>query len=129
MNIETLANIRSSYQFPELSSYLQDKPVSSVFKGLSGSSDAFLISNLYIYTEQTIVVFVENNKRAELLTEECRSLTNEESVMLFSTRDAVPYNLKSPFGPTVESRFNVLNQLLNGKKKIIINPIVNQKTS
>ena len=122
MAYETLANIWSTYKLPEVSAFLQDKPLTSLFKGLSGSYDAFLISSLYRAAQKPIIVFVENNKRAEVLANECRSLTTNQSVSLFPSRDTVPYTLKSPFGPTVESRLNILYLLLNGNRNIIIAP-------
>ncbi len=84
--------------------------------------DAFLISDLYRKSEKTIFVFVENAKKAENLVDECKTFLGEESVFLFPSRDAVPYNMKSPFGPTVETRFKALSSLLNDNKKVYIAP-------
>jgi transcription-repair coupling factor (superfamily II helicase) len=71
---------------------------------------------------KTVVVCVENSKRAEVLAAECASLLGEDAVALFPSRDAVPYNMKSPFGPVVESRVRVLSGLLNGKKAVCVAP-------
>jgi transcription-repair coupling factor (superfamily II helicase) len=122
MTIKPLANIWSFYTFPYILEYCKEQPESALFQGLSGSSDAFLISNLYKQIDCPLIVFVENNKKAETLVEECRSLIDLDSVLFFPSRDAVPYNFKSPFGPTTEARFKVLNALLDGKKNIVITP-------
>jgi len=124
MTTNSLTDILSYYSFPQVASFLKSRPERALFKGLTGSADAFLISSLFSSLKSTQIVFVENTKRAELLVEECRSLLGEESVVLFPSRDAVPYNMKSPFGPTVESRLRVLSELLAGKKKLIIAPAV-----
>lgn len=122
MDSETLSNIWASYSFPEIDRFINDKSHNSVVKGLAGSGDALFISDLYLKTGRPLTVFVETNRKAEILAEECQSLVNESSVLLFPSRDAVPYNLKSPFGPTVEARLKVMHQLLSGGKKIIISP-------
>lgn len=122
MTIDFFRTLWSGYSFPEINSFLQKDTNQALFSGLSGSSDAFLITDLFLKSKKPIMVFVESSKQAELLVEECQSFLDEESVVLFPSRDAVPYNLKSPFGPTVEARLNVLTQLLYGKKKIIIAP-------
>ena len=122
MAIEKLSSIWSSYTFPHINSFLQDRPFQSVFKGLTGSSDAFLICSLFRSTRQPILVVAESTKRSEQIADECRSLLNDEDVLLYPSRDAVPYNFKSPFGPTIEARLGVLYQLLDGCRKIIITP-------
>lgn len=122
MNIPTFSDILSSASFPRLSEYIQRRPKNALFKGLAGSGDAFLISDLFRTTDSTLLVLVENSKRAEMLLEECRTFLDEEKVLHFPSRDAVPYNMKSPFGPTVEARFNVLSKLLDGEKQVVIAP-------
>lgn len=89
---------------------------------MAGSSDALLISDLFSKSENTVMVFTENSKKAELLVDEVRSFLGDDQVILFPSRDAVPYNMKSPFGPTVESRFRVLSNLLQGNRNVIIAP-------
>ncbi|MFP4164719.1 MAG: transcription-repair coupling factor [Chitinispirillaceae bacterium] len=122
MNIPNFSDILSSANFPQLSEYCQSTPKNALFKGLAGSSDAFFISDLFRSTNSTLLVLVENSKRAEMLLEECRTFLDEKKAVLFPSRDAVPYNMKSPFGPTVEARFNVLTKLLDGEKQVIIAP-------
>lgn len=122
MNIEQFSNSWKSFHFHSLDKYLNELPHHSLFSGLSGSSSAFLISDLYRKSEKTVFVFVENAKKAENLVDECKTFLGEESVFLFPSRDAVPYNMKSPFGPTVETRFKALSSLLNDNKKVYIAP-------
>lgn len=123
MDSNTLATIWSSYSFPNIQSYCKDHPFRSVFKGLAGSADALLLGDLFRTSGQPLFVVTESTKRAEQLLEECRSLAGEDNVLYFPSRDAVPYNFKSPFGPTVENRLGVLHELLRGCRKIIIAPV------
>ena len=122
MKIEPFSTLWSSVSFPGISKWQQEKPHNTRFTGLAGSSDAFLICDLFQKSQHPVFVLVENSKRAETLVDECSSFLDDDSVMLFPSRDAVPYNMKSPFGPTVEARFNVLSNLLDGVPKIYIAP-------
>ncbi|MCX7725812.1 MAG: transcription-repair coupling factor [Chitinispirillaceae bacterium] len=119
----TLATLLHSYSPYTLEVFLRDNPLVSYFKGLAGSSDSFLISSIFRKLQRTVVIFTENSKKAEIITNECKSLIGEEEVLYYPSRDAIPYNLKSPFGPTVEGRLNVLTQLIDGKKRIIVAPV------
>jgi transcription-repair coupling factor (superfamily II helicase) len=122
MTIEPLSKLWSRGTFPGLSEWLSRRPQSSLFTGCAGSSDAFLVSSLFAATGKTVLVFVESGKQAEVLSAECASLLGEDSVSLFPSRDAVPYNMKSAFGPVVESRYKVLSELLDGKKAVYVAP-------
>ncbi|MBD3243320.1 MAG: hypothetical protein GF331_22210, partial [Chitinivibrionales bacterium] len=108
--------------FPHLARWLDEQPRLSVFQGLAGSADAYLIADLFDSTGRTLLVCVDSPKRAETLVEECRSFLPGESVCLLPSRDAVPYNLKSPFGPTTETRLAVLSRLLRGESSVIVAP-------
>ncbi|KMQ51846.1 Transcription-repair coupling factor [Chitinispirillum alkaliphilum] len=122
MKIENFSHIWKAGSLSGLSEYLHKKPQSARFTGLAGSSDAYILSDLFKSSDSTVLAIVENSKRAENLAQECSTFLNDEEILLFSTRDAVPYNMKSPFGPTVEARFDVLSQLLDGKKRLVIAP-------
>jgi transcription-repair coupling factor (superfamily II helicase) len=122
MEITQFSQVWNEFHFSQLNKCIEDNPQYSLFSGLSGSADAFLISDIYRSTKKTVLVFVESSKKAENLVDECKSFIDDESVMLFPSRDAVPYNLKSPFGPTVEMRYKVLSSLLSGNSSIIISP-------
>ena len=118
-----LSDSLSQITFPQVSRYRELSPKNALFKGMAGSSDAFLAVDLYRRAESTVLVLVENSKRAEMLCDECRAiLGDDEAAAHLPSRDAVPYNMKSPFGPNVEARFGVLSGLLGGKRQLIIAP-------
>jgi len=120
MPIKSLKDKWSEKRFPCVSQWLKARPEVSEFSGLAGSSDALVIADLFRETGKTVFVFVENGKRAESLVEECAALLGGDQVLLFPSRDPVPYNMKSPFGPVIEARFDVLSHLLRGEKQIVI---------
>jgi transcription-repair coupling factor (superfamily II helicase) len=120
MPINNFSQKWQEHPLPAITQWLEQHPETARFTGLCGSSNALAIAELFIKTKKTLLVFVENGKRAEVLAQECKTLAGEDNVSLFPSRDAVPYNMKSPFGPVVESRLNVLSQLLNGEKRIYI---------
>lgn len=122
MKIEPFQNLWASYSFPGISQWLREKPRNALFSGLNGSSDAFLISDLLVRSQRPLLVLVDSSKKAETFTDECKSFLGDDSVALFPSRDAVPYNMKSPFGPTVEARFGVLSSLLDGARKVYVAP-------
>jgi transcription-repair coupling factor (superfamily II helicase) len=120
--MDTLSAYFSQTSFPALTKLIANTPAVSLLSGCAGGGDAFLLADFFRGTGKTLYVSVENSKQSESLAEECASLVGEENVVLFPSRDAVPYNMKSPFGPVVEKRFSVLSQLLSGKKAIYIAP-------
>jgi transcription-repair coupling factor (superfamily II helicase) len=122
MDIEKFSTLWSSIGFPQINSILSNTEHNFLIDGIVGSSDVFFISDLYRKSEKTVFVITESSKKAETLADECRSFIDEDLVLLLPSRDAVPYNMKSPFGPLTESRFRVLTSLLNGKKSIVITP-------
>jgi transcription-repair coupling factor (superfamily II helicase) len=123
MEIKKLSDIFASFEFPGLSSYLGSRPKSALFRGLAGSGSAFLAADLFRQTSATVLVLAENGKAAENLAHDCAAiLGDDDAVALLPSRDAVPYNMKSPFGPTAEARFGVLSKLLNGERLLVIAP-------
>ena len=122
MPFSHLSDYWSQAPFPGVSAWSAAKPATALFNGCAGSSDAFLIAELFRESNASVYVSVESSKRAEMLAEECASLVGEETVSLFPSRDAVPYNMKSPFGPVVESRFRVLSKFLSGTRGICVAP-------
>jgi transcription-repair coupling factor (superfamily II helicase) len=88
-----------------------------------GAGCAFLAADLFRQASTTVLMLTENAKRAEQLAGDCRAiLGDDDAVALFPSRDAVPYNMKSPFGPTTEARLNVLSKLLNGERLLVVAP-------
>jgi transcription-repair coupling factor (superfamily II helicase) len=122
MPIEPFYNRCSPPFLNTVRQWCADKPHLSLVNGLAGSGDALLISDLFAASGRPVLVFTESSKRAEILLDECATFAGEENAALFPSRDAVPYNLKSPFGPTVETRFRVLAGFLEGRKKIVVAP-------
>lgn len=122
MDTERFSTLWSSINFPQIESVLSNSDKNFLIDGTVGSSDAFFISDLFRKSQKTTIVITESSKKAETLADECRSFIDDDSVLLLPSRDAVPYNMKSPFGPLTESRFRVLTSLLNGKKCIVITP-------
>ncbi|MDR3013000.1 MAG: transcription-repair coupling factor [Chitinispirillales bacterium] len=123
MKIAKLSDIFTSLEFPGLSKYCETSPQNALFRGITGSGGAFLAADLYRQAATSIFVVVENAKRAEQIVNDCRAiLGDDEAVALFPSRDAVPYNMKSPFGPTTEARFGVLKDLLDGQRRLIVAP-------
>jgi len=122
MKIDHLSNIWSSLSFPGIRNWVANSPNQGCFKGLAGSSDSLMISDLFRQSNRPILVLTENSKHAETLVDEIASFVGKSEVFLYPSRDAIPYNMKSPFGPTVEARFRVLSMLLEGSKKIIVAP-------
>ncbi len=122
MDIEKFSTLWAPINFPQINQIVSNPEKNLLLDGIIGSSDAFFISDLFRKTANSALVVTESSKKAETLVDECKTFIDEESVLLLPSRDAVPYNMKSPFGPLTESRFRVLTSLLNGKKCVVITP-------
>jgi len=121
MDTNKLSGVFASLKFPELSRYRELRPKSALFTGTAGAGGAFLAADLFRSADSTVLALVENGKYAERFADDCRAiLGDDDAVAVFPSRDAVPYNMKSPFGPTVEARFGVLSKLLSGKRQLVI---------
>lgn len=120
MTIQNFSLGKKYSAFSEIISRIDTETGPLHIKGCAGSSSVFLICDIFSQVSKTVLVLVPDSKGADTLARECASLVGDDKVSLFLSRDAIPYNMKSPFGPTVESRFRVLSQLLNGEKRIII---------
>ncbi len=123
MSIHPYKDIWDKKNFPGIDHYLEQRPECAVFSGLAGSSDAFIISSLFETTNQPILVLTDNSKHADVLVNECATLIGDDAVSSFPSRDAIPYNMKSPFGPTVEARFQSLKQLMARERRVYIAPV------
>jgi transcription-repair coupling factor (superfamily II helicase) len=123
MEIATLSGVLANARFPGVERYCESRPNPALFKGLAGSADAFLAADLYRRSGSALLVLTENAKSAERLAGDCSAiLGGDGNIALFPSRDAVPYNMKSPFGPTVEARLGVLSRLLAGQRPLIVAP-------
>jgi transcription-repair coupling factor (superfamily II helicase) len=121
-NIRPFSEQWTSPLLPVVEQWMAERPHCALVKGLAGSADSLLISDLFVASNRPVLAIVESAKKAETLCDECRTFLGEEAVAFFPSRDAVPYNMKSPFGPTTEARLRVLARLLEGKRIVIIAP-------
>jgi transcription-repair coupling factor (superfamily II helicase) len=124
MSIESLTIQNSPIRFHNLIAAFNNQSEPVTITGCAGSADAFVISELFLKRAVTVLVLTADQKIADRLGRECSWLAGEDSVAVFPSRDAIPYNMRSPFGPTTEKRFSVLSQLLNHRKLIVITPAV-----
>jgi transcription-repair coupling factor (superfamily II helicase) len=122
MALPPVSKLFAKGSFPGVREWLDKKPDTALFSNCAGSSDAFLITDLFASSEKSVLVTVETSKQAEMLVMECNSILGGEAAFLFPTRDAIPYNMKSPFGPVVEGRFTVLSRLLSAGRGVYIAP-------
>ncbi|MBD3345596.1 MAG: transcription-repair coupling factor [Chitinivibrionales bacterium] len=122
MNVEFYKDHWPHGSIPQAVQWAEEQPESALFTGCTGSSDALCIAELFAASERSLFVLTESTKRAEILAHECATFVGEDSIFLLPARDAVPYNMKSPFGPTVEARFETLSRMLNRQKGIYIAP-------
>ncbi|MBD3320374.1 MAG: hypothetical protein GF350_04680, partial [Chitinivibrionales bacterium] len=122
MEIQFFKEIWKSGTLPQAVQWVSRQPDVAAFTGCSGSSDSLVIAELYAASERPLFVLTESTKRAEILADECATYINENQVSILPARDAVPYNMKSPFGPTVEARFETLGKMLKRKRGIYLSP-------
>ncbi|MDR0304343.1 MAG: transcription-repair coupling factor [Chitinispirillales bacterium] len=91
--------------------------------GIAESVDSFLIYDIYKNKKNDLcAVLTQDQKSAERICEELNSLEND-CAKLFPQAQNVPYNMRSVFGPIRERRLIVLNEILDGKAKIVVMPI------
>jgi len=110
--------------FPALDEWRETRPAVALFDGLAGSSPSFLVSQLFDFYDAPVFVLAESGKRCESIARECASILGQDCSSVFPSRDAIPYNQKSPFGPTIEARFKALSQLMSGEKRIFVAPSI-----
>jgi len=122
MDIQPFSKQWHSPFLPAVEQWMRKGPRRALVKGLAGSADGMLISDLFAASNRPVLAIAESAKRAETLCDECRTFLGDEAVEFFPSRDAVPYNMKSPFGPTTEARFRVLARLLEGERIVIVAP-------
>jgi transcription-repair coupling factor (superfamily II helicase) len=100
------------------------RPDVSLIEGLAGSSPSLFIAQAFDAVTAPILVVTSDAKSAASLSEELRSCIGDGAVFELPSRDAVPYNQKSPFGPTVETRYMALSALMAEKHCVIVAPAV-----
>lgn len=124
MTFQSLGEIREHKPLRNVSRWLEAVPSASLFRNVYGGADSFIAADIFKGTNRPVVVVTDSSRKAEVLAEECRGLVGEENVALLPSRDPVPYNMKSPFGPTTEARLRVLGSLLDSTPAIFITPAV-----
>lgn len=118
----------------EISGIFNDHPLSSALtesintpgpgriciQGLSGSSKAIVISEIFQRTQFTHVVIVSEKEDAAYLYNDLVSLTGEDSIFFFPStyKRSVQYEQTEP--ANIVLRTEVLNHLASGKRKGII---------
>ena len=122
ISVKAFSDVYGNGTLPHIRDWGTRRPRASLFTGCAGSADALLITELYHATKSTVLALAPDTKRAEILARECASLVGRDQVLPFPSRDPIPYNMKSPFGPTVEARLRALAQLINGESRIYIAP-------
>ncbi len=119
---KTLREIRKDHLLSAVKEWADRKPDSALFKSVAGGVDAFVAADIFRSTGKAVLVLTESSRKAEVVAEECRSLVGDKHVSLLPSRDPVPYNMKSPFGPTTEARLRVFADLLDSVPAIYITP-------
>ncbi len=89
--------------------------------GIPESVDSYLIGNLADNSSTPILVVTGDQKEAERILSELETIT-PKARGLFPAGSAVPYNMRSPFGPIRESRLTLLKEILEGTASIIVAP-------
>lgn len=94
--------------------------------GIAESVDSFLIREIYEKANRKnggiVVVLAEDAKNAERICNEINAFSSDFA-KLFPQAQNIPYNMRSVFGPTREQRLVVLDEILNGKAKIVVMPV------
>lgn len=93
--------------------------------GIAESADSFFIRDIYEKSAGNggiVIVLAEDAKNAERICNEINSLS-PDLAKLFPQAHNIPYNMRSIFGPIREQRLIVLDEILNGKAKIVVMPV------
>ncbi len=98
-----------------------NKPVT--ITGLSGSSEAMLISQLAAETDRPVLVVTQRSGEASDLYEDLLFLMGEDKVGLFPGRQILPYDFRAPVGEVMGQRISSLTGLLNESLSVVICPI------
>jgi len=91
--------------------------------GLKGSSKALFIASLSKSTKKGIVVVTKNNRDAQDLYSDLSIILEDDDVLLFPSKETLPYDDSVPFKETVAKRIIALNSLAESKNNIFIIPI------
>ena len=91
--------------------------------GIAESVDSLLIHEIYADNPARLcVVLAQDAKNGERICNELNSV-EADCAKFFPQANNIPYNMRSVFGPTREQRMVVLNEILDGKAKIVVMPV------
>ncbi|EGC84565.1 transcription-repair coupling factor [Anaerococcus hydrogenalis] len=93
--------------------------ISPVFlHGLTDQSKAHIFSTIFKYTDKTIVIICENEKKAQVMCEDINSIV-EDKCMYFPSTEINYYNIKNLEKNNQISRLEVLSRIIGNDNFII----------
>ncbi|WP_276877354.1 transcription-repair coupling factor [Anaerococcus hydrogenalis] len=93
--------------------------ISPVFlHGLTDQSKAHIFSTIFKYTNKTIVIICENEKKAQVMCEDINSIV-EDKCMYFPSTEIYYYNIKNLEKNNQISRLEVLSRIIGNDNFII----------
>ena len=94
-------------------------------QGLYGSSKSVLIYKLYKDLGVKMVVVTSSIRRAEAIYQDIKEGLKGNEVYYFPSWEVLPYDSISPFYGITHHRIEVLHELVNREKYLLITPLVN----
>ena len=94
-------------------------------QGLYGSSKSVLIYKLYKDLGVKMVVVTRSIRRAEAIYQDIKEGLKGDEVYYFPSWEVLPYDSISPFYGITHHRIEVLHELVNREKYLLITPLVN----
>ncbi|UCC45662.1 MAG: transcription-repair coupling factor [Candidatus Zixiibacteriota bacterium] len=88
--------------------------------GLTGSSEALLISALQTQIQRPVVVVTEQPQEAQGLYEDLLFLVGEQGAGLYPARQILPYDFRAPIGEVLGQRISTLSRMAEGHMPIVI---------
>ncbi|RYL88186.1 transcription-repair coupling factor [Sporolactobacillus sp. THM7-4] len=95
--------------------------------GLSGSAKSLWISSLYRKRSRTTVVVTHNLYQGQKLYNDLENLVDSEELYLYPTNDLIVSDLSVASPELLSQRIEVLNQLAQDKKCLVIVPVAGLK--
>jgi hypothetical protein len=83
-NIRPFSEQWTSPLLPVVEQWMAERPHCALVKGLAGSADSLLISDLFVASNRPVLAIVESAKKAETLCDECRTFLGEGGGGVFS---------------------------------------------
>jgi len=124
MKITSLEELVASHPVEAFKGLLRppgDAPVR--IEGLSASSPAFFIANLFLQTRQTIFILCNTQKLVDQTQADLEGFLGSKVVRQFPQWEGTMYDGHSPFGHIAEIRFEALERLQQEQPCIIACPL------